>query len=175
MLFAMALLFGLFSLVHWFAAAMALFAAGIGVYSLVMGVRGDPVLSVGPQGLHYARFSSRTVPWSEIDEVAVVRGVTRGVAWGKAYHKPNPATDEIAFSLKDYNGYAAVLSAPLRALRTTFGAPAVPCYVWHLENTTADDIAKAIAPLWQGQIQDLVPRDGKFERTNWTGTPPKVA
>lgn len=173
-LFAMALLFGLFAFAHWFGALMALIAAVAGVHSLIVAQNTKPVLTIGPEGLRYARFSERTVPWDRIDEVAVVRGMQRGAAWGKVVYRPQPQMDEINFSLKDYEGYSGALRNALRSIRTQFGAPGVQLYVVHLDGPTADDIASAIHAHWKGQIQDLTPRDGRFEKIAWTGTPPKV-
>jgi hypothetical protein len=172
--FAMAMLFGLFSMAHWFGAVMAILVAGIGVRTLVLANSGRPVLTVGPEGLCYARFSSRTVPWSEITEVAVVRGVQRGVAWGKVYYKLSPMSDEIDFSVRSYDGYSGALRNALRGLRTSFGAPGVQCFVWHLDGAPVDDVARAIRAHWQGAIQDMTPREGRFEKTPWTGTPPPL-
>lgn len=97
-LFAMALLFGLFAFAHWFGALIALIAAVAGVHSLIVAQNTKPVLTIGPEGLRYARFSERTVPWDRIDEVAVVRGMQRGAAWGKVVYRPQPQMDEINFS-----------------------------------------------------------------------------
>lgn len=170
--FAMAMVFGLFSVTHWFGAVMAILAAGAGVQTLIYANSNRPVLTIGPDGLRYARFSSRTVPWSEITEVAVVRGVRRGVAWGKVYYKPAPSTDEISFSLRSYDGYTGALRNALRGLRTMFGALGVQCYVGQLEGASADDVARAIQVHWRGTIQDMVPIEGRFNKTPWTGTPP---
>jgi len=172
--FAMAMLFGVFSVVHWFGAAMALFVAGLGVTSLVQANSKKPVLSVGPDGLFYARFSARPVPWSEIAEVVVVRGVRRGVAWGKVYYAPSPMSDEISFSLKSYDGYSGALRNALRGFRAMMGLPGVRCVVWHLD-AQVDDVARAIDAHWRGAIQDKVPREGRVETTPWTGTPPPIA
>ena len=68
MLFAAALGFGLFGVVHWFAVVMALAAAGFGVHALIVAGRTGPVLAIGPDGLRYTYFSSRTIPWSRIDQ-----------------------------------------------------------------------------------------------------------
>jgi hypothetical protein len=172
--FAMALLFGLFSLAHWFGAVMAIIVAAVGVQTLFYARSTSPVLTIGPDGLRYARFSSRTVPWSEITEVGVVRGVQRGVAWGKAYYKPAPSTDEISFSLRSYDGYTGALGNALRALRTMFGALGVQCYVGQLDGASADDVARAIQVHWRGAIQDMVPIEGRFVKTPWTGAPPPL-
>lgn len=172
--FAMAMVFGLFSVTHWFGAVMAILAAGVGVHTLIYANSNRPVLTIGPEGLCYARFSSRTVPWSEITEVAVVRGVRRGVAWGKVYYKPAPSTDEISFSLRSYDGYTGALRNALRGLRTMFGALGVQCYVGQLEGASADDVARAIQVHWRGTIQDMVPIEGRFNKTPWTGTPPPL-
>lgn len=172
--FAMALVFGLFSLAHWFGAALALVAAAVGVHTLILSTSTSPVLTIGPDGLRYARFSSRTVPWSEIAEVAVVRGVQRGVAWGKVFHKPTPITDEITFALTNYDGYSGALRNALRGLHTMQGVLGVRCVVSHLDGAAVDDIARAIHKHWKGQIQDMTPIEGHFQKTPWTGTPPPL-
>jgi hypothetical protein len=172
--FAMAMVFGLFGAAHWFGAVMALFAAGVGVYTLILAQSDRPVLTIGPEGLRYARFSSRTVPWSEITEVAVVRGVQRGVAWGKAHYKPSPTMDEINFSLRSYDGYSGALRNALRGLRTMFGLPGVQCLVAYLDGPSVDDVARAIQSHWQGTIQDMVAIEGRFSKTPWTGAPPPL-
>ena len=172
--FAMAMVFGLFSLVHWFGALMAILTAALGVYTLILARSTSPVLTIGPEGLRYAPFSSRTVPWSEIAEVAVVRGGVRGLAWGKVYYKPSPMMDEINFSLSNYDGYSGALRNAVRGIRTMFGPPGVQCYVVQLDGPSADDIARAIQAHWMGEIQDLTPIEGRFEKTKWTGTPPKL-
>jgi hypothetical protein len=171
--FAMALLFGVFAAAHWFGAVMAPIAAGVGVHSLILARSSKPVLSIGPDGLFYARFAARTVPWSEITGVAVVRGVQRGVAWGKAYYKPNPMMDEINFTLKSYDGYSGALRNALRGLRTMPGQSGVQCFVWHL-GAPVDDVARAIHAHWQGTIEDKIAREGRFVTTPWAGTPPSI-
>jgi hypothetical protein len=173
--FAMALVFGVFSFTHWFGLVLAALAAAVGIYTLIVGRGRKPVLSIGPEGLHYTRFSSRAVPWSEIMEVAVIRGAQRGVSWGKVYYKPSPSMDEIAFSLKSYDAYSGPLRNALRGVHTIFGVPGVRCNVWHLDGASVDDIARAIHAHWPGTIQDKVARDGRFETTAWTGTPPPIA
>jgi hypothetical protein len=172
--FAMAVVFGLFSLAHWFGAVMAILAAGIGVQTLFFAYSTRPVLTIGPEGLRYARFSSRTVPWSEITEVAVVRGAVRGVAWGKVYYKPSPTMDEIAFSLRSYDGYSGALRNALRGLHTMFGIPGVRCNVAQLDGPSTDDVARAIRAHWQGAIKDMTAMEGRFTTTPWTGTPPPL-
>lgn len=172
--FAMAMLFGLFSFAHWFGAMMAIFAVGLGVQTLYFAHSTRPVLTIGPEGLRYARFSSLTVPWSAITEVAVVRGAQRGVAWGKVYYKPSPAMDEIAFSLRSYDGYSGTLRNALRGLHTMFGIPGVRCNVAQLDGPSTDDIARAIHTHWPGSIQDMTPIEGRFTKTPWTGTPPPL-
>lgn len=173
-LFAMAILFGLFSFAHWLGALMAIFTAAAGVHSLIVANDPKPVLTVGPEGLRFARFSTKTVPWREIAEVAVVRGMQRTVAWGKVSYKPAPAMDEINFELKDYFGYSGAIRNALRSLRTQFGVPGVQLYVVHLDRPTADEIARAIHAHWKGTIQDLTPLEGRFAKSPWTGTPPKL-
>jgi len=173
--FAMALLFGVFAAAHWFGAVLALIAVSVGVYTLILAGGSKPVLTIGPDGLFFARFSSRTVPWSAITEVAVVRGVQRGVAWGKAYASSSPQIDEITFSLRSYDDYSGALRNALRGLHTMFGMPGVRCNVWNLEGAPVDDVARAIHAHWPGVIQDLVPRNGRFEKTPWTGTPPSIS
>lgn len=173
-LFAMALLFGLFAMAHWFGAVMAILVAALAVQTLIYANSTSPVLTISPEGLRFARFSSRTIPWREITEVAVVRGVQRGVAWGKAYYKPSPTMDEINFSLKDYDGYSGALRNAVRGLRTSFGVPGVQCNVWLLEGAPVDDVAAAIHAHWNGQIQDITPIEGRFEKTPWTGKPPPL-
>ena len=136
-LFAMALLFGLFGFAHWFGAAMAIFAAAAGIHTLILAADTKPVLTIGPEGLRFARFSARTVPWDRIAEVAVVRGLQRRVAWGKVQDRAYPGMDEINFELKDYDGYSGTLRNVLRGFRTQFGAPGVQCWVAHLDGATA--------------------------------------
>lgn len=175
MLFAMAILFGLFSFAHWFGALMAIVAALVGVHTLIVANNTEPVLTVGPDGLRFARFSKKTVPWQQITDVAVVRGRQRRVAWGKAHEELAPQMDEINFELKDYEGYSGAIRNALRSLRTQFGVPGVQLYVVHLDHPTADEIANAIHAHWKGQIQDMIPRAGRFEKSPWTGTPPKLS
>jgi hypothetical protein len=172
--FALAALFGLFGFAYGGIAVIATLVAALGVYTLILAYRDEPVLSIGSDGLRYARFSMRTIPWSEITAVAVVRGVQRSVAWGKVAYKHSPMTDAISFALRDYEGYAGVLRNAWRGVRTYFGLPGVECYVWHLDGATVDDIARAIQSHWHGAVQDMTPRAGRFESTPWTGTPPPL-
>jgi hypothetical protein len=172
--FAVALVFGVLAVTHWFGAVMALIAVAVALHSLILAGNTKPVLTIGPEGLHYARFSSRTVPWSEISEVAVIRGVQRAAAWGKVAYKPSPMSDEITFTLKSYDRYSGPLRNALRGLRATVGQPGVQCYVWHL-GASVDDVARAIQAHWQGTIEDKVPREGRFLTTPWTGTPPALS
>jgi hypothetical protein len=172
MLFAAAIGFGLFGVMHWFAVVLALAAAGFGAHTLIVAARTGPVLAIGPEGLRYTYFSSRTIPWSQIDQVAVVRSLQRRVAWGKVRYAPSPLTDEITFSLKSYDGYSGRLRNALRGLRTMLGFPGVQCYVSLLDGPTVDDVARAIHAHWPGEIQDLTPVEGRIERKQWTGTPP---
>lgn len=174
LLFLAVPIFGVFSMAHWFGAVLALVAAALGVHTLIIANNTSPVLTIGPDGLRYTRFSSRTVPWSDIAEVAIVRGVRRGVAWGKVFYKPTPITDELTFALTNYDGYSGALRNALRGLHTMQGLLGVRCVVSHLDGATVDDVARAIHAHWKGQIQDMTPINGKFERSAWTGTPPPL-
>lgn len=171
-----ALLFALVTLLsqQWAGWLMTIPVAALAVYCVIQTRDRRTILAIGPHGLMFLPFSSRTVPWSEITAVAVVRGVQRGVAWGKVHYKASPTMDQVAFELRSYEGYSGAVRGAFRSLQAFGGKPGVGCYVWQLEGGNVDEIARAIHAYWSGTIQDMVARQGMYESVPWTGTPPTL-
>lgn len=177
MLIGVALVFALGAvLAHWSLALVWAFAMGMSAYTLVLAARDEPVLAIGPEGLRFTRFSARTVPWSEITAVAVVRGVWRSQFLGRESAGLSTYADAITVTLKNYDGYSGALRNALRGLRAALGLPGVECHIWHMDGARVDDVARAIHAHWPGVIQDMITRrrGAGFQTTPWTGTPPPL-
>jgi hypothetical protein len=143
---------------HWSGWLIALPVAAIAVYLVRVTQDRRTILSIGPDGLLYAPFSARIVPWPEIVTVAIVRGERSG-----------SRMDQLAFSLRSYEKYSGALRDVLRTFNAFGGKPGVACYVWLLDGAAVDDIARAIQAHWSGTIQEMRLTGAAYESTPWTG------
>jgi hypothetical protein len=143
------------SVAWWFGAASALMFGAVIVTQLRQAYAREAPLQIGPDGLKYTPFADRTIPWSEISRVMIVR-IERGyVVWGRQKYKYDPRQDGVHFDVRDWSLYPKGAGRWfLRSAMRVEDLPVIPIRVWSLEGCSTDAVVSAIARFWDGKIEE---------------------
>jgi hypothetical protein len=159
----LALFFGVGS---WKAGAgIAAFFFIIAAIIFAQSFRRGPILVIGPEGLTYAPFSPRPVPWSDIAAVTLVGYEGRAVKFpGKASYFRQPNMDTVNFAVSEPKRYP---SGPGRAFSRLWarmnGLPPISIQPYYIKGATMEAIADGIRRHWTGRIENKLfnyPRKG---------------
>lgn len=137
---------------RWFGFGMSALCALLTVPVAIAALDKRVQLSIGPGGLLYRRFSSRTVPWSEIRAVVIIRTQRYWVQLNKRDFRHERQSDTINISVADLGSYPGGPGRWLsRAVKGLAGHPPIAIQTWFIDATT-DQIAAAIRAHWPGDV-----------------------
>ncbi|MEQ1864100.1 MAG: hypothetical protein ABL996_05545 [Micropepsaceae bacterium] len=137
------------STIGWVAgiAASALWAL-IAVHSIIASLDRRVLLSIGPEGLMYRYFSTKTITWSEIVAVACYRHVIATVHVS--------SLDTVCFSVANLDNFPrGPLRSVSRYLQRVSGRPRITIQPWFTD-ATSEQIVDAIRAHWRGNVDVLV-------------------
>jgi hypothetical protein len=139
-----------------FGVAVAAFFFFIAALTFRESLRTSPILVIGPEGLTYAPFCSKPVPWSGLAEVTLVRYEAKVVNFpGKVVYYWQPNSEMVNFAVSEPKLYP---SGPGRgfnrfAMTKMYGLPPISIQVYYVKDATLDAIGDAIRKHWSGRIE----------------------
>ena len=128
-------------------AASALCAL-IAVHSIIASLDRRVLLSIGPEGLMYRYFSTRTITWPEITAVVCYRHAVASVYVS--------SLETVCFSVANLDDFPrGPLRSVSRYLQRVLGRPPITIQPWFTE-ATSEQIVEAIRTHWGGRVDVLV-------------------
>lgn len=131
-----------------FGFAASAICALIAVHSIVASLDRRTLLSIGPAGIMYRHFSSKTIPWQDITAVTYYRHTISSMHL--------TSLDVVCFSVANLAAYP---KSPLRwlsrHLQRASGRPPITIQLWFVE-ASSKQIVDAIRRNWHGRVDEVL-------------------
>jgi len=137
------------STIGWGAGLVAsIFCGLLAVHSLIASRDRRVVLSIGPDGLMYRHFSTKTIAWAEITAVVYYRYMIASA------HQSS--LDTVCLSVSNFAAYPR---GPIRwffhYLQHISGRPPIAIQPWFIE-ATSEQVVEAVRAHWRGRVEEFV-------------------
>ncbi len=126
----------------------SMLCALIAAHSIIASRDRRVLLSIGPEGLMYRHFSTKTITWAEITVVACYRYAIASVRAS--------SLDTVCFSVANLASYPrGPLRSLSRYLQRVSGRPSITIQPW-ITDATSDQIVEAVRAHWRGRVEEFV-------------------
>lgn len=117
-----------------------------------------PILVISAEGLYYAPFADRPVPWNEITAITRILAFGRMQFLNKTTWTRAPRSDQLNFDLADLRAYpSGIFRTISRAAQRMGGAPPIS-FALGVFDAEPDVIVAEIKKYWRGAIVEFDPR-----------------